>query len=196
MDVLQQVKRTTTYVSDLGAWLWRTRPLIWVLVALIVVFVLWFLISSCLERYVRVSGMGLQLIGVILVIIGLRDTRRAFEDQPTTWEGIKQWWTDRPKFPLQHVALDAQGVAVVAVGVASRMRVTAGPDASLEHRVAVLERQHAALFDEVGKLTGDADRKIGELSNAMFYLFARCLLFVVCCLLFVFHTYVKRLTMV
>jgi hypothetical protein len=167
MDALQQVKRTTTYASDLGAWLWRTRPLIWALVAIIVVFVLWFLIFSCLERYVRVSGMGLQLIGVILVSIGLRDTRRAFEDQPTTWEGIKQWWTDRPKFPLHHVAFEARGVAVAAAVASARMRVTAGPNASLEHRVAVLEREHAALFDEVGKLTGDADRKIGELSNAI-----------------------------
>ncbi len=92
MDALQQVKRAAKYVSDLVGWLGRTRPLVWALVATFIVLVLWFLISSCLERYVRFSGMGLQLIGVILVGIGLWDTRRAFEDQPTTWEGIKQWW--------------------------------------------------------------------------------------------------------
>jgi hypothetical protein len=111
--------------------------------------------------------MGLQLIGVILVSIGLWDTRRAFEDQPTTWEGIKQWWTDRPKFPPQHVALEARGIATAAAGASARMRVTAGPNASLEHRVAVLERGHAALFAEVGKLSGEANRQIGELSNAI-----------------------------
>jgi hypothetical protein len=167
MGAVRQVKRATKYVSDLGAWLWRTRPLVWVLVAIIIVFVLWFLISSCLERYVRVSGMGLQLIGVILVSIGLWDTRRAFEDQPTTWEGIRQWWTDRPKFSPHRVALEARSMAVATAGASARMRVTAGPNASLEHRVAVLEREHAALFDEVGKLGGDANRKISELSNAI-----------------------------
>ncbi len=108
-----------------------------------------------------------ELIGVILVSIGLWDTRRAFEDQPTTWEGIRQWWTDRPKFPPQHVVLEARSMAVATAGASARMRVTAGPNASLEQRVAVLEREHAALFDEVGKLSGDANRKIGELSNAI-----------------------------
>jgi hypothetical protein len=167
MDALQQFKRATKYISDLSAWLWRTRPLVWVVVAIIILFVLWCLISSCLERYIRFSGTGLQLIGVILVGIGLWDTRRAFEDQPTTWEDITQWWKNRPKFPRQHVALEAHGMAVATAGACARMRVTAGPNVSLEHRVAVLERELAALFDEVGKLSADTNRKIGELSNAI-----------------------------
>jgi hypothetical protein len=52
-------------------------------------------------------------------------------------------------------------------GMSARASVTAGPNASLEHRVAVLEREHAALSDEVGKLSEETKRKIGELSNAM-----------------------------
>ena len=71
MNALQQFMRAPKYISALGAWLWRTRPLVWVLVAIVVVLLLGVLISSCLERYVRISGMGLQLIGVILVGIGL-----------------------------------------------------------------------------------------------------------------------------
>jgi hypothetical protein len=39
------------------------------------------------------------------------------------------------------------------------------PNVSLDYRVAVLERDLAALFDEVGKLSGDTNRKIGELSK-------------------------------
>jgi hypothetical protein len=167
MDALQQIRRTPKYISDLGAWLWRTRPLVWVLVAIVVVLVLGVLISSCLERYVRVSGMGLQLIGVILVGIGLWDTRRAFEDQPTTWEGIKQWWAGRPRFRPRHITLEAMGAAMGVAGMSARARVTAGPNAPLEHRVALLEREHAALFDEVGKLSEETKQKIGELSNAM-----------------------------
>ena len=52
-------------------------------------------------------------------------------------------------------------------GMSARASVTAGPNASLEHRVAVLERGQAALFDEVGKLSEETKHKIGELSNAM-----------------------------
>lgn len=167
MDALQQVRRVPKYIFDLVAWLWRTRLLVWVLMAIVVVLVLGVLISSCLERYVRVSGMGLQLIGVIVVGIGLRDTRRAFEDQPTTWEGIKQWWAGRPRFRPRHITLEARGVAIGVAGMSARARVTAGPNTSLEQRVAILERGHAALFDEVGKLGDEIKQKIGELSNAM-----------------------------
>lgn len=167
MDALQQIRRAPKYISDLGAWLWRTRPLVWVLVAIVVVLVLGVLISSCLERYVRFSGMGLQLIGVILVGIGLWDTRRAFEDQPTAWEGIKQWWAGRPRFRPRHITLEASGALLGVAGMSARASVTAGPNASLEQRMVVLERGHAALFDEVGKLSEETKQKIGELSNAM-----------------------------
>jgi hypothetical protein len=128
MDALQQIKGATKYVFDLGAWLWRTRPLIWMLVALVIVAVLGLLISSCLERYVRFSGMGLKLIGVILVGIGLRDTRSAFNDQPTTWEGIKQWWTGRPRFGPRHYALEARSGIMLTAGMSAGASVTAGPE--------------------------------------------------------------------
>jgi hypothetical protein len=167
MNALQMLRRTPRYISDLGAWLWRTRPLVWILVAIVVVLVLWFPFSSCLERYVRLSGMGLQLVGVFLVGIGLRDTRQAFEDQPTTWQAIYQWWVGRPSFRPRHITLEAKGAALSVGGMSARASVAAGLNASLEHRVEVLERGHAALFDEVGKLSGEIREKIGELSNAM-----------------------------
>lgn len=169
MDTLQQqqVKHGTKYVSDLGAWLRRTRPLIWVLAAIVSVAVLGLLIPACLEQHVRFSGMGLQLIGVFLVGIGLRDTRSAFDDQPTSWQGVKQWWAGRPRFGPRHITLEAQSGLMGVSGMSARASVTAGPNASLEHRVEILEREHAVLRDEVDKLSGETKQKIGELSNAM-----------------------------
>lgn len=167
MEVLHQIRRAAKYIFNVGVWLWRTRPLVWIFAAVIVVLVLTLLTSSCLERYVRLSGMSLQLLGVILAGVGLRDTRRAFEDQPTTWESIKQWWTGRPRFGPQHNVLAASATALGVFGTSARLSVTAGPNASLDQRVAVLERGHAALFDEVGKLSEETKQKIGKLSNAM-----------------------------
>jgi hypothetical protein len=111
--------------------------------------------------------MGLQLVGVVLVGIGLRDTRQSFVDQPTTWQGIIQWWVGRPSFRPRNITLEAKGVALGIGGMSARASVTAGPNASLEQRVEILERGHAALFDEVGKLSGEVREKIGELSNRM-----------------------------
>jgi len=111
--------------------------------------------------------MGLQLIGVILIGVGLRDTRRAFNDQPTTLQAIRQWWAGRPRLSPKHVALEARALAIATAAGSARASVSAGPSATLEHRVEVLERAHAALFDEVGKLSAEIRQKIGELSDAI-----------------------------
>jgi hypothetical protein len=165
VGALQEIKRAANYITAVMVWLRRNRPLVWILVAMTFVFMLAFIVPSCLERYIRFSGTALQLLGVILVGIGLRDTR--FEDQPTTWESIKQFWAGRPVFRPRHVQLEAQSILVASGGLsAPRLSVTAGTDASLEHRVAALEREHAALFAEVGKLNQETKQKLGELSGA------------------------------
>ena len=167
MGVLHQIGRVTKYMSNISGWLLQTRPLVWVLATIFVVLMLGFIFSPCFERHVRFSGMTLQLVGVMLIAVGLRDTRRAFEDQPTTWESVKTWWRGRPRFTPRHIKLEARGGAYAFGGASARMTVGASPDASLEHRLAALERQHAALFDEVGKLQEATNRQIGELTNAI-----------------------------
>src|ERR1019366_5150921 len=101
MNVFQRLRWVAKYISDLVAW-FRTQPLIAIFAAITIVALLSLVFSSCFEREIRLSGMGLQLLGVFLVGFGLRDTRRAFEDQPTTWEAIKLWWSGRPSFGPQH----------------------------------------------------------------------------------------------
>src|SRR6266436_8423317 len=89
--VRQWLRRAAKYITDFSRWLLASQYVVVVLVALVVV-ALFVIFSSCLERQIRLSGMGVQLVGVFIVVLGLRDTRRAFEDQPTTWQSIKQWW--------------------------------------------------------------------------------------------------------
>jgi hypothetical protein len=167
MGAFQQLRRAPKYISDLGVWLWRTRPLVWILMAIAVVLIVGVLAPSCLERYIRISGTGLQLVGVILLGVGLRDTRRAFDDQPTTWQGFKQWWSGRPRFRPQSVTLNASAALIGIDGMSARATVSPGPNASLEDRVTILERKHVALFDEVGKLSEQTKQEISELSNAL-----------------------------
>lgn len=112
------------YASDLVQWLWRTQPLLALLAAIVVSSLVWIVFSSCLERRVRLVGMALQLLGVILVAVGLRDTRRAFEDQPTTWQAIKEWWLGRPRFGPRNIVLEAASLAVGVSGGSARMRVS------------------------------------------------------------------------
>jgi len=126
-----------------------------------------FVLAACLERQIRFSGMLLELLGLLIVVIGLRDTRRAFDDQPTTWESIKLWWAGRPRFGPQH---DVVAVAAGSLGLAGgsvRARVSPGPNTPLERRVVLLEQQYANLYDEVGKLGEEAKRTADEFSKAL-----------------------------
>jgi hypothetical protein len=107
----QRLRWTRKYICDLANWMWRA-PLIAIGAAAIFV-VLIMIFIPCPERKIRLSGMALQLIGVVLVGIGLRDTRQAFDDQPTTWGRIKGFWSKRPKFGPQHHAFQPAGGSLV-----------------------------------------------------------------------------------
>lgn len=153
------------YLSDLITWL-RRGPLIAAAVAAIFVLAI-FIGISCFERQIRISGMALQLMGVILVAVGLRDTRQAFDDLPTTLGAIKAWWAGRPRFGPQHHVLHAEGASFGTSTVAARARVSAGPDSPLERRVAILEQEVTNLFDELGTLNAEMKKKTDELSDSL-----------------------------
>jgi hypothetical protein len=155
------------YVSDVGRWLWSTQPLLALFAAVVVSSLVWIALSSCLERRIRLVGATLQLLGVILVAFGLRDTRRAFEDQPTTWQAIKQWWSGRPRFGPRNIVLAAAGLAGGGSFSSARARISSGPNTPLERRVQLLEEQYVQLFDEVGVLTENTKKRDDELSNAL-----------------------------
>jgi hypothetical protein len=166
MTLFQRIRWSGRYILDHAKWLWRTQPLIAFLAAVVVVF-FWSTLLACLERQIRLSGMSLQLLGVALVAIGLRDTRRAFEDQPTTWEGIKRWWSRRPKFGPRHHVVAVGAGSIGLSGGSARARVSSGPATPIDQRVALLEEQYAKLFDEVGTLSGETKKRDDELAKAL-----------------------------
>jgi hypothetical protein len=162
--VFEWNQRAIRYAKALVWWFGTTQPLIVALAAVLVVF-LFFAFGSCLEREIRLSGMALQLLGVMLVAVGLRDTRRAFDNEPTTWQAIKEWWLGRPKFGPQHHILAAAGGSLGMATASGRARVGPGPTTSLERRVEILEQGYASLFDEVGILSAEAQKKAAELTD-------------------------------
>ncbi len=155
------------YIFDLGKWIWATQPVIAILGGLVTVGVICILSSTCLERQIRLSGMGLQLVGIAVVLVGLWDTRRAFENQPTTWGRIKQWWTGRPRFGPQHRVLQAQAALFGDSVASARVRQGHGPNMPLDGRIALLEQQYASLFDEVGALSAETKKGIDDLTKAL-----------------------------
>jgi hypothetical protein len=74
------------------------KPLLLAMAALAVILLAFFYFS-CLEQRFRLVGMFLQLLGVVIVALGLNDTRRAFNDLPTIWQRIREAWGARPSWP-------------------------------------------------------------------------------------------------
>jgi hypothetical protein len=155
------------YIFDLAQWLWKTQPLLALLAATVASSLVWIAFSSCLERRVRLVGMTLQLLGVILVAVGLRDTRRAFNDQPTTWQAIRQWWWGRPRFAPKGTVLAAAAHSFGISSMSAELTLSVAPGTPLERRVEILEEQHAQLSKDVRTLRDETKKRDDELSNAL-----------------------------
>jgi hypothetical protein len=164
--IILVLKRTARYISNVALWLYKAKPLIAMLSGIVVV-VLFVAFASCLERQLRLSGMGLQLLGVSLVAFGLWETRQAFEDQPTIFGKINHWWSRRPTFGPTNITIEAAGASFGMSFGSARMRVSPGPNTPLDQRVAMLEQQYVSLSDEVGALADETKTKISELKNSL-----------------------------
>jgi hypothetical protein len=122
--------------------------------------------GSCLERAIRLTGMVLQLFGVITVAMRLRAAQGQFH-LPTTWVSVKAWLESFPQFRPQHRVLTMSAVEAGDSFGSARARVSAGPATPLDRRVALLEENYASLFDEVGNLDQEMKKNRQELSDAL-----------------------------
>lgn len=164
---MEKLKWSARYFADITKWIVRTRPLMAIFLALIVVSLLCILIATGAEPRIRLTGMVLQLAGVFLVGVGLWDTRRAFADEPTTWQAIGNWWSRRPVFGPKNVVVAGVGISLGAAVVSGRARGSPGPNTSLDQRVSMLEDQYSHLFDEVGSLASETKTRIQEVENSL-----------------------------
>jgi hypothetical protein len=153
-------KRLGSWVPALMNWAWDGRRF-WL--PIFAPIILWVLVSSfikCCEQQVRLTGMLLQLLGVVTVALRLRAAQRQFP-----WQAVTEWLKRRPRFGVTHQILSAGTVSIGVGTMRARMRVGAGPLSSLEDRIGVLEKNYANLFDEVGALDQELTQKTAELST-------------------------------
>lgn len=163
LGIREFLTRTARFIKQVVRWL-CTPPIIAILASLLVVIAT-FSVSACLERSIRLSGMCLQLLGVVLTGCGLRDTRRAFEDQPTLMGHLRNWRAKRPRFAREHHELQTEGVSLsVSVGSA-RLKIAPGPNTPLDERVSLLERQYSSLSDEITNLASATKAEAKKLSD-------------------------------
>jgi len=113
---------------------------------------------------VRHAGTLLQVFGVINVAIGLRETGRLFPGRPSTVHGVRDWLGQVVAAfrPPQPIAAQAQAGGMAFTGGKARMRRGVGADASVDHRLAVLEANLNALQEEMDAELRDLATKINR----------------------------------
>jgi hypothetical protein len=142
-------RRLFLWLKNMLHWLWELQVL-WTALAVVILAFLVFAVFLPLEAGIRWAGFFLQALGLVAVAFGLEETRKLF-GRPSTWEWLSRWWRRRPSYHPKSVTIRAGG-ASASMG-ASVATITAGhrPGASLEERVAALERDFERLQEQVTK---------------------------------------------
>jgi hypothetical protein len=115
------------------------------------------------EQAVRwIGGGGFQLIGVIMIVRKLRAAQQQFPQHT-----LKRILERRPRFRQQNMVISAAGRSMSMGSVSARARVTPGPQATSDQRIAILEDSFTKLFDEVGSLGNEVKRRSDELTSKL-----------------------------
>lgn len=154
------------YFAELIKWATPLRlVLLPICIFLLSIGCLWIPVPS--ERKFRLCGAMLQLGGVILAGVDLYQKGTVFDDIPSVWERAKTKWSQRPRFSPQAIHLQASGVALGVTGMKAHMTIQAGPKATIEHRVEILEKNITHLTDEVAVIERNLGGKLNNLSNKL-----------------------------
>jgi len=114
------------------------------------------------------AGALLEMFGLATVALGLSEVRRSF-GQPSIWQKLLAWARQvasafRPPHPI---TLQAGAVGMAIVAGKARAIVGAGPDSSLDRRVAILEENLNRLRDEVDGIESEIKKEAGAVKDAL-----------------------------
>jgi hypothetical protein len=117
------------------------------------------------ERAFRITGLVLQVSGILTIIWGISETRALFGHASVAAK-IKAWLQ---RFPLgrRRIVMAATGSALAATMAGGRLGVThtAGANPTLDARVEALEKNVASMRSEIAAVQTELDdesRKIKE----------------------------------
>lgn len=160
-------------------WGWYTLLLvIGAMVAAVIAYGVGFWFPGC-ETFVRTTGGVLQFLGLGQVAWGISEVRRSFGLRSTTAEFMASWlglarvaaqriWTALRRPKLHRVAgMGTVSWEGLAPSVSGRGRVRVGPGASIEERVAHLERLIDSAEDRLDRAEDDLQREVQQRVEAV-----------------------------
>lgn len=123
----------------------------------VVLIVCWAVIPSW-EPRIRIAGMIMELFGLGTVAFGVRETRVRFK-KSSLLETTRQWLKSFPKFKIETRIVLGTATLKLGGGTLSAFgTVSPSPTATLEERVALLERS----LNQANEMIHQIQQKIEE----------------------------------
>jgi hypothetical protein len=156
----------TSRGAAIGLWLVEAKPF-WIAVAVNGTALVVSLLLFPSERMIRLTGLVLQLAGILTVAWGILETRKLF-GYPPVLKKITSWLA---RFPLlrRSIVVRADAASMSAATARARAHVTHSPGSNptTEDRVASLEKNVRLLHDRIDNTSKELDCEVTELEGAL-----------------------------
>jgi len=101
------------------------------------------------EPAIRLTGLALQLAGIVTVVLGVISAREFFGLPPVT-ESIRSWWRRRPTRKVHHASGSLSGsYALVSASGDGYASIPIDPEASLEEMIRVIQSNFEVLHNRI-----------------------------------------------
>jgi hypothetical protein len=116
------------------------------------------------EPVIRLTGLVLQLLGILTVLWGISETRALF-GRPSIASVVRQWFAAFPIKRTKHISGTAS-ITLAPLTVRARGYGTHNPaDQSLDARVDALEKNVSVVHDRITGLQNQTDQELDKLGN-------------------------------
>lgn len=149
MSIVGMRRRTCAFARGLKSLIGFWRGMGWCALTFIAAVGVGVLASWNVSEVIRAGGVGCQVIGITCVALGLENTRRIFGRHPAS-ELVRRWFREVFGKP-RSVVLEPHSAVHGHTSAGAKLSIwaNAGPSASLEDRVYIIERNLDSLRQEV-----------------------------------------------
>ncbi len=155
--MINLLKQYFNWFKRILTWLFEIKYTLLSIAVIPITISIFYLIFYDWETKLRLSGMFLELIGLLTVALGLRDTRKLFK-HPSFAERAIKWFTNFPKFKNNiHIVVGSASLNMRGGAVSAHVTVNSNKDITIEERLSLLEDKINTLNETQSAIASKVD---------------------------------------
>jgi len=164
--LLSHCRHLYNWLQAILHWLFDAQ-IFWLALSVATAALLFAVRKGATEPEIRLTGLVLQTLGIATVAWGIRETRVLF-GRPDIFSLAKKWFRRVPVYGGRVIS-DSINITLPSLEVHGRDHVSssASPNASVEERISVLEKNIQYLNQRIDNTQKEMDQSFGAQSNAL-----------------------------